>query len=210
MIGNSSHQDRKLAAEAAILAGGESRRMGRDKAWLKLGSQSIVENLVQCLKPLFVRLRIIANFDERLASLGVPVQPDLRPRLGPLGGIHAALKTAQAHSLFIIGCDFPFVNASFVRGLASFREGYDAVVPRPKHRPLPVCAFYTLRCMPAIEASLERNELKTTAFLDEVHVRWVEDLELERLDPKGLSLTNLNTPEDYKRAQEIVEKQPHP
>ena len=78
--------------------------MGKDKAWLELGKASLIEIVVRTLKPLFHHVRIIANEDERFAALNVPIQSDIRPGCGPLGGIHTALATARRDSVFVAGC----------------------------------------------------------------------------------------------------------
>jgi molybdopterin-guanine dinucleotide biosynthesis protein A len=193
-------------AEAAILAGGASCRMGQDKSWLKLGDQSLIEIVLRRLKALFPRVRIIANEDEKFAALNVPVQSDIRPGSGPLGGIHSALATAQRDTVFIAGCDFPFLNSSLIKGLSELLGNYDVVLPRYQDRPVAVCAFYSVRCLPAIEASLDRGAFKIVSFFEDIDVRWVEGEELTKLDPNGLALTNVNTPQDYLKAKEIIEQ----
>ena len=157
--------------------------MGSDKAFLRLGSKTVIEKLVETLRADYDPIRVIGPPRPQTERLGLPVQPDLRPDCGPLGGIHAALATASH--------------------LAGLLPGHDAVVPVWEGRPIPVCAFYAVRCLGAVEARLERRRLKAADFLDDVSVRWVKESELQSLDPRGLSFFNLNTPEDYRIAQEI-------
>jgi molybdopterin-guanine dinucleotide biosynthesis protein A len=182
--------------------------MGMDKAWLKLGSRSIIENIVGVLTPLFERLRIISDESERFRSLDIPVQRDLVSSSGPLGGIHAALSTALADAVFVTACDFPFLNADFVQGLLKLLGNHDAVVPHREGRAVPVCGVYSLRCLPAVEKDLKEGRLKTVSFSSNVDTRWVEGYELDALDPEGLALMNLNTQEDYARAKALVEARP--
>ena len=199
--------------EAAILAGGTSRRMGRDKAFLRLqGAEgpTVIETLVATLRPDYRPLRILATPSERLLRLGIPLQPDLRPGLGPLGGIHAALATARRELILVVACDLPFLDRQLLTGLARLLPGHDAVVPRPEGRPLPVCAVYSKRCLAPLASRLDRGELTAAAFLEDLAVRWVEGPELGRLDPEGIALFNLNTPEDYLRAQAIAAKRTRP
>jgi molybdopterin-guanine dinucleotide biosynthesis protein A len=203
-----SYFDLPYEIEGAVLAGGTSSRMGADKAWLKLGNRSLIENIVGLLEPLFGRLRIIANEPERFGSLHIPVQRDLYPGSGPLGGIHAALSTTHSEAVFIAACDFPFLNPEFIGSLVKRLEDHDCVVPRIGGRAVPVCAAYSARCLPAVEKQIDRGSLKTVGFLNEVDTRWVTDQELKRLDPEGLALTNLNTPEDYEKAKVLVEDRP--
>ena len=115
-------------AEAAILAGGASRRMGQDKTLLPIGNRSLIEIVAAQLTSLFHRVRIIANEEEKFADLNLPIQPDIRPGCGPLGGIHSALATAQQDTVFVAGCDFPFLTTSFIKGLAELLGTNDVVL----------------------------------------------------------------------------------
>jgi molybdopterin-guanine dinucleotide biosynthesis protein A len=180
--------------------------MGRDKAWLEIGSESMIVRLIRLLGSQFASVRIVANDTDKFESLGIPVHTDLRPGSGPLGGIHTALSKTHQETAFVIGCDYPFINSSFIKGLSGLLSSHDALVPRQNHVPVPVCAFYSKRCLGAVEASLDKGILVATRFLTEVDVRWVEDEELSSLDPTGLALTNLNTPDDYRKALAIFEK----
>ena len=209
MIRHSSDSHSKLSADASILAGGRSQRMGRNKAWLELGNEPTIARLIRILSEPFESVRIITNEAHGFESLEVPVLIDEKPGSGPLGGIHTALSTTKHQATFVVGCDYPFTNSHFVRGLASLIPGHDAVVPRQDRVPVPVCAFYSTRCLPAVETSLDRRILEARTFLSQVNVRWVEDRELEQLDPSGVALFNLNTPEDYDRALTLLTKSRH-
>ena len=183
--------------------------MGRNKAWLRLrdpGGPTLIETLLALVEPDFHPVRILAGEApiETYASLGVPVETDLRPGCGPLGGIHTALARAQEDAVLVLACDLPFLDRGFLRELQGLLAGHDAVVPRPGGLPLPVCAFYSKRCLPVVEARLHRGKLKAAAALEDLSVRWVEDPELARLDPSGTALFNLNTPEDVQRARSLV------
>ena len=197
--------------EATILAGGTSRRMGKDKAFIRLqepAGRTLIEALVELLEPDYEPVRILAGQSPvaPYAALGVAVQPDRRPRSGPLGGIHTALTTAERDVVLVVACDLPFLTREFLDGLSGLLSEHDAVVPRPRGVPVPVCAFYSKRCLPALEARLDRGELKAADFLDDLAVRWVEGGELARIDPGGTALFNLNTPEDIERAKEIASR----
>ncbi len=202
----SQHQDCALPfpAEGVILAGGASRRMGRDKAWLRIEGHTLIGKLISTMEPLFHSMRIITNTPEQFFHLSPSIQTDLRPGSGPLGGIHTSLADTSRDVVFVTPCDFPFLNRAFICLMAGLLEEHDAVVPWNKGYPVPVCAFYSVRCLPAVEASLNQGELRPMAFLDKIDVRWVNDDEWKHLDPNGLCLTNLNTPEDYRKALEIA------
>ncbi len=183
--------------------------MGRNKAWLEFGNESTIARLVRILSGPFESVRIITNEMGAFESLEIPVLIDMRPDSGPLGGIHTALSTTKHQATFVVGCDYPFINSHFVRGLAGLVPGHDAVVPRQDRTPIPVCAFYSTRCLPSVETSLDRGVLEARTFLSHVDVRWVEGHELKELDPAGAALFNLNTPEDYAKALTLLEKTSH-
>jgi molybdopterin-guanine dinucleotide biosynthesis protein A len=183
--------------------------MGEDKAWLRLrdpAGPTLIEALIELLRPEYEPLRILAGESPATpyAALGVAVQPDLRPGSGPLGGIHTALSTAERDIVLVVACDLPFLTRGFLRGLSSLLSGHDAVVPRPRDVPVPVCAFYSRRCLPALEARLQGGELKAADFLDDLTVHWVEGEELARLDPQGTALFNLNTPANLEEARRLT------
>lgn len=189
--------------EGAILAGGRSSRMGRDKSALVLGGVSVLERVGGSMAPLVTRIRVIGNRVRE--SRGYVVQPDLREGLGPLSGIHAALATAEAPSVLVIACDLPFVTTKLLAGLIELLEnGIEAVVPRVSGRALPVLALYRRACLERLEARLDRGELKAQQFVASLATTYVDEDVLERLDPQGICLKNINTPEDFERAQEIA------
>jgi molybdenum cofactor guanylyltransferase len=188
--------------EGAILAGGASRRMGRDKALLLLDGSSMLERVFESMAPLTPRIRIMGR------SLGletrqglIPAVPDRRPGLGPLSGIHTALLTASAEWVLVVACDLPFVTTRFLRALVAARSPQvEAVAPRPASGTVPVCALYRTSCVPALEERLRIGRLGARDFVDSLSARFFDEAEISRIDPDGRCLLNVNTPEDYEMA----------
>lgn len=177
--------------------------MGRDKSGLVLGGVSVLERVGSAMAPLVTRIRVI--------GAGVPypggyaVQPDVRPGLGPLSGIHAALATAESSSVLVVACDLPFVTTELLAGLIErLEDGADAVVPRVSGRAVPVCALYRRGCLERLQARLDRGELRAQQFVASLATTYVDEDVLERLDPRGICLKNINTPEDLEQAREIA------
>lgn len=189
--------------EGAILAGGQSRRMGRDKATLVIGGVPVLERIAGAMTPMVQRVRVIgANVSD---TRGLALQADLRPGLGPLSGIHASLATATAPAVLVVACDLPLVTSRFLRGLSErLDDDFDAVVARVSGRAIPVCGVYRRGCLDRLETWLGREPPVAASFVASLTTRYVEDDELARLDPEGICLVNVNTPEDLERARALV------
>jgi molybdenum cofactor guanylyltransferase len=197
---------------ALILAGGLSRRMGRDKAWLNFVSAPLVEHVARRVLPLADELLFSTNRPDRfpplLRSLPAPTQlvPDENPGLGPLGGIFAGLNAARNDLMLVLAVDMPFVHIELLSYMARLAGDYQAVVPRvPTEDPTtslpePLCAFYRRSCLAAIAAHLATGQYQVVSFLPAVHTRWVPPEEIARFDPLFASFRNLNTPEDWEAA----------
>jgi len=195
------------AVEGAILAGGKSRRMGREKLLLPFRGSTVVQAISEALLPLVARLRLIGR--EPIPSLPqLLAQPDLYPGLGPLSGIHAALATSEADRVLVVACDLPFVTTAFLRGLLeALSPELEAVVPCPGGEPVAVCALYRVSCLDRLASRLERRELAASSFASSLRARFLDDRDLSKFDPSGRCLLNLNTPSDYDKAREILENE---
>jgi molybdopterin-guanine dinucleotide biosynthesis protein A len=179
-----------------ILAGGLSRRMGRDKAALPAGDGTLIEHLARRLAPV-VDETIVAGGSGRDAPPGARIVPDHYPGLGPLAGIHAGLLAARYAHVWVVGCDLPDADpglASLLRGLAG---DYDAVVPRLDGEPQGVCALYDRALASRIEDLLAAGERRVKMLLAASNVRYVAPEELRVVDPELRSFRNINTPADY-------------
>lgn len=195
--------------EGAILAGGKSLRMGRDKALLSFGKSTILQTISEALQPLVHRIRVIGRGPVTGLALGaIEGQRDLRPGLGPLSGIHAALASASAEVVLVAGCDYPFVTTSFLEGLLKeLTPEIDAVIPCPGGIPVAVCGVYRVRCLGHLESRLDARELSAGDFALSLRSRRLDETELRALDPSGRSLFNVNTPEDYAEALQMLESE---
>ncbi|MFQ6111228.1 MAG: molybdenum cofactor guanylyltransferase [Nitrospinota bacterium] len=187
-----------------ILAGGESSRMGRNKAFLEVGGERLVDRAVSLLEGLFEELILIANDLSAYAYLGLRTLPDRFPGKKSLGGIHTALLHMKTPYCFVAACDMPFLKEGLVRYLLSLREGYEVVVPRLDWGLEPLCAVYSQACLKPIERLLNRGDLKIINFFPEVRVCEVARDDLMRFDPELDSFFNINTPEDLARANRLL------
>ncbi len=189
----------------AILAGGQSSRLGDNKAFAKVGGQPLIERVIERVRPLGNELIIIANVPDEYVHLGFSIHADIVPGKGPLGGLHTAIASTQSMHTLVVGCDQPFLNPELLRFLIGLRSGYDIVVPLDQEgRPQGLHTVYGKGCLEPIHHHLESNQLKLVGFFSDVHVREVADDVLDRFDPLRLSFFNVNTPEDLKEAQRLA------
>lgn len=190
-----------------ILVGGASRRMGQDKAQLRLGPESMLERLAARLSEVASSVTLVGN-PQTYGGHVLPNVPDIHEKWGALGGIHAALSAAKTGWIIVIACDLPFVTRELLERLRSFaNESIDSVVPmQPDGRPQPVCALYRREaCLPEIERLISAGEHTPRALLTNVRTRYVQFTELSDLPGAENFFLNLNTPEDFERAKWIAE-----
>jgi molybdopterin-guanine dinucleotide biosynthesis protein A len=194
------------SVSVAVLAGGESSRMGRNKALLPVGGVPIVERVLGCVRDLSDDVMLIANQPEDYSHHGLPIHPDVLPGRGPLGGLYTALVHASGEHTVVVSCDQPFLNADFLRYLLSLRAGYDVVVPLDRTGyPQSMYAVYGKACVGPIRARLDADRLKVIGFFPDVRVREVADAEIDRFDPDRISFFNVNTPEELAEARQLAE-----
>jgi molybdopterin-guanine dinucleotide biosynthesis protein A len=189
-----------------ILVGGASRRMGRDKAHLTLGDQTVLECVAKELGAVTSSVTLVGAREQYALSLANV--PDIHEKWGALGGIHAALSAAESDWIIVIACDLPFVTHDLFERLQSLiDDSIDAIVPvQLDGRPQPVCAFYRREmCLPEMDRLISAGEHTPRALLANVRTRYVQFSELSDLPGAEQFFFNLNTPEDFERAKILVE-----
>ena len=198
-----------LDVEGFILVGGASSRMGQDKSRLMLRSQTTVERIAEAISDVAPRVRLVGRDDQtQFASV-----PDLTESWGPLGGMQAALHAAEAEWCIVIACDLPFVSSGLLRRLlelgSNTTERSDAVVPiQADDYPQPLCAVYRrLPCLDAAEQSISSGQRSPRALLDRVKTRYVPFAEIADLTGARNFFFNINTPENYERAQHLCQRE---
>jgi molybdopterin-guanine dinucleotide biosynthesis protein A len=185
-----------------VLAGGQSKRMGRDKALLELGGRTLIARVLDKLALLCDELIISANERDPYTHLAGRVVPDVIPGRGALGGIHAGLAAMRNERAVVVACDMPFLNVSFLRFLAAISPGFDVVVPRlgPYYEPLH--AVYGRNCVTAIERVVADGPQRVVALFEGVRVSEVPE-EQVRLYAAERSFLNVNTPADWAEVQRL-------
>ncbi|MEE8569353.1 MAG: molybdenum cofactor guanylyltransferase [Anaerolineales bacterium] len=189
----------------AIQAGGESHRMGRNKALLPLAGRSLIEHVLVRLEGLGDEIFITTNLPQDYSFLGLRLVSDLVPGIGTLAGLHTSLATARGDSVLVVACDMPFISRPLLEHLVGLAPQADVVIPHHGDKYEPLHAVYNRHnCLPALENALAAGAKRLTGFFPQVKVLLVEESEFSRLDPQGLSFFNINTPEDLAQAEKIL------
>jgi FdhD protein len=182
-----------------ILAGGESSRMGRNKALMEVNGERMVETAYRRMAELFDEVLLVTNTPEIYDFIPCRKIADIYPGMGPLGGIHAALSSCSAARAFVTACDMPGLNPRLIRELSNMPGGVDVVIPETPGGLEPLHAVYAKSCLAKMEAMLRAGERRILSFFDLAHVRLVPRGKIATLDPDYASFRNVNTPEDYQR-----------
>lgn len=189
---------------AVVLAGGKSQRLGVDKTLLRLDGVWLLQRIVQQMGTLSTDVLVVANEPQKLASLGVPTVSDREPGVGPLAGIAAGLTAMRSQMGLFVACDMPLLSRPLLRYMIRLAEDADVVIPRNRNETEPLHALYGKNCLDPISVSLEQGRRRVIYFFDRVRVRYVDPEEVSAFDPLGLSLFNINRPEDLARAGQLL------
>lgn len=177
-----------------ILAGGQSRRMGRCKALLPLRDGTMLEHITRQMK-VFPERWLSANDPALGAGFPGRIVGDVFPGRGPLAGLHAALLASSKPYVFCITCDMPrFCRELIMAMLAAFPEGADALIcVDGTGRAHPLCGIYARTVLPVLERHLTEGKLQVMALLEELRCAY---LHTAGQFPDTIFL-NINTPEAF-------------
>ena len=189
-----------LDAVGFVVAGGRSRRMGRDKALLGWGGATLIDHAIATLEAVCSDVRVLSGLQRRYTDRGRAVVVDVAPEAGPLGGLAAALADAAPRPVILLAVDMPFVPSALLRELAESLGGWDVAVPVIPAGPEPLCAAYAAGCLDAVRAALAAGDRKMTSFWPSVRVLERPAEELARFGPPERMFRNLNDPTEYTAA----------
>jgi molybdopterin-guanine dinucleotide biosynthesis protein A len=182
-----------------LLAGGKSRRMGRNKALLPWHGVPLIQHIVERLTEVSRDILLVTNTPQEYAFLNLPMVPDVVPNGGSLVGLYSGLEAIRHPWGLVMACDVPFVNTDLLSYMLSLREGYQAVVPVMGDRHEPLHALYHKSCLPAMRRHIDAGDKRIISFYPEIRIRFLREDEIDRFDPEHLSFLNANTPEDWER-----------
>ena len=186
-----------------ILAGGKNARMGREKAYLRIGERTIIEEQSDALGRIFDEIIIVANSQNYFKNIDAKVVTDIIPDLGPLGGLYSGLAVSSNIHSFLIACDMPFINLQLIDYMIKQIGENDIVIPLSSKGIETLFAVYSLNCLETIRRQVEFKNLKLLDILTFFKVRYISQEEVEKFDPKEFSFFNVNSPKDYEEALKI-------
>jgi molybdopterin-guanine dinucleotide biosynthesis protein A len=182
----------------AILAGGASRRMGSDKAFVEVGGVAMIRRVIAAAagcEPI-----VIAPRTPPYLALGVPVYEDRLPGMGPLSGLHAAFAVTAADRVVLVACDLPLVRPELIRWLVG-RDDWegDALIPTVGGYEQGLLAVYRRAGVERVEAAMRRGGVQFDTFRRGLKVATVGEREVSAVDADLRSFLNMNRPEDIEK-----------
>ena len=203
-----------LDVTAVILAGGMSRRLGRNKAVEMFDGETLIRRAIRRMRQVAGNITVVVNNSNRIVELDLPDDVaaviDEYTGKGPLAGIYTGLSASSTEWSVFCACDMPFLSPLLYRALLSNRDACDAVVPIVDGRPEPVHAAYSRACLEPIRQKLAADDLKAAGFFQDVSVRYFTEAEVRSIDPDLLSFFNINTQQDLETALNMASSEHQP
>lgn len=190
-----------IDSAGVILAGGQSRRFGTNKALAEFNGVPLIQRVTGLIGALFSEKLLITNTPETYSFLAWPTAGDRFPDHGPLAGIHAALSGIRSPRAFITACDMPFLVPELIRYLCSLATPeWEVVLPWLDDGPEPLCAVYSKMALPVITDNLRNGQKKISQSLEQMRVRKVGYQEIAKIAPDRKAFYNINRYEDLQHA----------
>ncbi len=212
-------QNGPVPLTGVVLAGGLSRRLGQDKALLRLWGEdgpTLLEVILSRLQTVCDELLVVSDGPRPWPTLPARILFDRYPGGGALGGLYTGLLEASFPFILAVACDMPFLSVPLLAYMAGRPRHYDVLIPRlgSTGRELPhlepLHAIYGRPCLEPMRNLLEQGERRIVRFFPQVRVLYLEPEEWTRFDPAGLSFRNINTPQDLGEARQIALTSPPP
>lgn len=189
-----------------ILAGGKSRRMGKDKRFIKFKEKYFIEHVLKTAEKISDDIIISVDKIENMnLKTKHKVIEDIFDIGAPLIGIFSALKHCKYNYTCVLPCDAPLANAKVFAYMIERSRGYDGVVPKDGEYIEPLHAVYKVKpLLKACEESIKNKKYKISEVLNKLNIYYIPVDELRKFDKNLLTLKNINTPEDLKELEKCV------
>jgi molybdopterin-guanine dinucleotide biosynthesis protein A len=185
-----------------ILSGGQSLRMGENKAFIKIDGIPIINRIHSVFKKLFREVIIVTNQKELFSNFDAKIYVDIIPDCGVLAGLYTGLFFSSFPYSFCVACDMPYLKESVIEFLIGGLNDFDVIVPKTADGLQPLHAVYSKKCLSAIRKTIQDGKSKILDFYPMVKIKLVEEQEFHFLDPGMESFINVNTPEQLRLVQE--------
>ncbi len=174
--------------------------MGRDKAFLKINGEALIERQLRLLEGVFRNVIIVTNSPQKYTGFkSVKIISDVIPGRGPLGGIYSGLLASDSFHNFVAACDMPFMNIKLIKHMITFKDAFDIVVPRIDGRYEALFAVYSKNCVKPIHEAFKKDNLRVRELFGKVRTKEITGGQIKRFgDPKVLFM-NVNTKKDLCR-----------
>lgn len=191
-----------------ILAGGlNSRFSGRDKAFLKVDGQLLIDRLYHTFAQVFREIILVTNSPLKYLQWDLNIVTDLFEVRSSLTGIHAGLFYSTMPHSFIVACDTPFLKKELVQAMVeNIDHNFDAMIPETSAGMEPLCAVYSKKCIDAIERNLSQNRFKIQQVFKKHRIKKMSDKFCRTFDPDLRSFFNINTPRDHRSAEKRIKE----
>ena len=194
-----------------VLAGGASRRFGRDKALVEFDGEPLITGLCRVLQAATsTTVRIIGDA-EKYGHIGVECIADRWPGEGPLGGIITALDSSnlsrnESSWSLIIGCDMPFLTTDWLQYIATRSRASKAeiVAPESDHGLEPLCACWRSTAAAPLSRIFESGVRRVSDAMRQLPMELLDAFDWKRFDKSDRLFWNMNTPTDYDEAIRLL------
>jgi len=204
------NEDKKdLSLTAIILAGGKSSRVGLNKSkdQMKLAGRPLIDWVISKLTSLDNLIEeniIIVGPKEKYPNFKQVVQ-DIFPQKGPLGGIFSGLKASNSQYNLVVACDMPFLEVKLLQYMREEIDSNDIIIPRYNRGYIePLCAIYSKKCLEVMEKNIQSGILSIQKIFPHLKIKFIEEEEVKKFDPKFYSFFNVNFRHDFRKAEELI------
>ncbi len=188
------------------MAGGLSRRMGKDKRAVAVDGETLFNRVLHVYEELFKEIIVVVAEPSAITDgLSHAVVTDLIPQKGPMGGLYTGLSHATESRVFTAACDMPFLSVPLVRRLCEFSMNSDVTMVRLDIGMQPMQSIYSKKCVAALQSLIDENQLEMRSILSrpELVHHIVDQEQILDLDPHCVSFMNVNTPSDLEMANKL-------
>ena len=179
----------------AILAGGQSTRMGKDKATIEVCNRSLIQQVYEKVQHVFREILIVSSLHEQFSGIEAPIIKDIFPIRSSMVGVASALLSANTPYVFVLGCDMPFVTAQSIEHVLKEVHGEDIIIPRTRYGWEALHAVYSRSCLSIMLTRIGLQRLKVTDILPFFSVREVGE-HPAFMNKEISAFTNINVEED--------------